>query len=404
MFAKTGIKLYKDMDIDLFIDPLKLPTEIALLVGKSDDNIEWKYSVGDTVPRFFPIALNNGHPIISSVSGVLTEIKNYHFKEHTRVVALIKTESVQPPLYSVLDVKTPQTASELIELSKTAGICDDFNGSWFFESIEDKEYSSVILSCADDEPFVLTKTAVLFNFESEVIGGLEIIKNAVSAKTSELDIIKSFKTKEIFKRQYDGIKINDVKNRYPVSAKLMKKQTKKNALIVGPECCKAVYRAVNYKEPQTKKVITVWGDGVANPKIAEVFIGTKVCDVLNCCGAFSVIGRIVASGVMSGYLTMPEYPVNSFDKAVTVLPDDGSSKHYACINCGRCSEVCPVGLAPSYILDKPIIKIETAMLKNFDNCIGCGCCSYICPAKLPLRSYIKSYNAQKKRERGGINE
>ena len=63
----------------------------------------------------------------------------------------------------------------------------------------------------------------------------------------------------------------------------------------------------------------------------------------------------------------------------------------ACINCGRCVEVCPGRVVPSRLADDALRGDEEAFLKhNGMECCACGCCSYVCPAKRSLTQSIKS--------------
>ena len=62
----------------------------------------------------------------------------------------------------------------------------------------------------------------------------------------------------------------------------------------------------------------------------------------------------------------------------------------SCIKCGRCVQVCPVGLMPTMIAalsEKG--KFEEAEEYFPLDCKECGCCAYICPAKIPLVQLIQ---------------
>ena len=75
---------------------------------------------------------------------------------------------------------------------------------------------------------------------------------------------------------------------------------------------------------------------------------------------------------------------------VLVLKSD-NQKESVCIKCGKCSEVCPVNLMPSLIIQ---YKDKTKNLK-IDECIECGLCSYVCPAKIEVREHIREIKEQK---------
>ena len=90
-----------------------------------------------------------------------------------------------------------------------------------------------------------------------------------------------------------------------------------------------------------------------------------------------------------------------------LLHDDVSSAQTtACINCGRCVEVCPGRVVPSLLADCAIhYDFDRFEKNNGLECCECGCCSYICPAKRPLTQAIKSARkmvlAEKKKQQEG---
>ena len=63
----------------------------------------------------------------------------------------------------------------------------------------------------------------------------------------------------------------------------------------------------------------------------------------------------------------------------------------ACINCGKCAEVCPSRLIPK----KLAVCADHGDEESFAACHGmecveCGCCSFVCPAKRHITQSIKS--------------
>ena len=68
----------------------------------------------------------------------------------------------------------------------------------------------------------------------------------------------------------------------------------------------------------------------------------------------------------------------------------------ACLHCGRCTTVCPVGLLPQLMADAAIdhdYKRYDEKLYGLE-CIQCGSCTYICPAKRPLMQIFKQTKAE----------
>ena len=60
----------------------------------------------------------------------------------------------------------------------------------------------------------------------------------------------------------------------------------------------------------------------------------------------------------------------------------------SCIRCGRCMDVCPVGLPAGPLTHRP----SAAVLR----CIECGACEYACPAQRPLVSMLRRAKAETK--------
>lgn len=94
---------------------------------------------------------------------------------------------------------------------------------------------------------------------------------------------------------------------------------------------------------------------------------------------------------MKGYTVtdLESTMVTPMTRGVLAFREIFKDLNYACIGCGRCSDVCPIGLTP-YYLYKFVQSGRYNMLKNFDIelCIDCGTCSYVCPAKLNVSAVI----------------
>ena len=73
----------------------------------------------------------------------------------------------------------------------------------------------------------------------------------------------------------------------------------------------------------------------------------------------------------------------------------------ACLNCGKCADVCPMHLMPMQTAFysaagdfETAAKLgKAAKLGNTMCCIECGACEYVCPARRPLIQAIRKTKA-----------
>jgi electron transport complex protein RnfC len=62
-----------------------------------------------------------------------------------------------------------------------------------------------------------------------------------------------------------------------------------------------------------------------------------------------------------------------------------SAEESACIRCGKCVMVCPMGLLPYLLGDyAEHERFEDAEKTHVLDCIECGSCAYVCPANRHL--------------------
>ena len=210
----------------------------------------------------------------------------------------------------------------------------------------------------------------------------------------------------------DGIKVVPVKTKYPQGGErqLIKAILKKDVptggippmigvVVLNVATVAAIAEAVGYDSPLTHRVVTVTGEGIANPGNFYVPIGTQVAELIEFCGGLTEEAvKVILGGPMMGIAIADlTPPVTKTTGAVTVLTKKqiGAAKFAGqqtpCIRCGRCLEVCPEHLNPTKIAH----AVKNNLLDVAENyyinaCMECGCCSYVCPANIELTGYIKT--------------
>ena len=171
--------------------------------------------------------------------------------------------------------------------------------------------------------------------------------------------------------------------------------------------CKAIYDAVYEGMPLIRRIVTVSGDIVMEPKNLMVPIGTAFDMLSQAVGRNENPYKVLSGGPMMG---MAQYdlsvPVIKGTNAVTIL---GKKNKYdveasRCIRCGKCIEVCPMHLMP-VLMYKAMFAGDVEEMKsvNIMDCIECGSCAYNCPGAVPLvlafrtgKHYIRQSMAPKK--------
>jgi len=72
----------------------------------------------------------------------------------------------------------------------------------------------------------------------------------------------------------------------------------------------------------------------------------------------------------------------------------------ACVNCGYCSDVCPVDILPQFTLKSLLVdEIEEALAHGLLDCVQCGLCTYVCPSKIELADTLTRFKASYYKER-----
>ena len=111
----------------------------------------------------------------------------------------------------------------------------------------------------------------------------------------------------------------------------------------------AVYEAARYGKPLIERVVTITGTGIKKPANMMVRIGTLMSDVIEQCGGL-IEGavKVISGGPMMGFAQWTlDVPVVKGTSGILVLAEDeyvSSDEYSACIRCGSCIDVCPMGL------------------------------------------------------------
>lgn len=159
----------------------------------------------------------------------------------------------------------------------------------------------------------------------------------------------------------------------------------------------SVYRAISEGRPTIETVVTVSGRSIINKSNVRVPVGTPVSDLLQYFNLQYLRRNIIVSGgpMMGNAIDYPDMPVTKTTSGVLVFSYQ-SEKEMRCIRCGKCADVCPMGLVPQE-LNRFFSGGDYEKMKEsgLDDCMECGCCGYICPSKISLVHNFKVAKAGK---------
>jgi len=357
-------------------------------------------------------------PVYATVSGKVKAVEPRRVVTGDLVMSVVVEND---KLYEEADRPEPAPFEELtredkINLIREAGIVG-MGGAGFPTAVklspkEPEKIEYVIVNCAECEPYLTSDYRKMLEEPRELIGGLKVIlslfenaRGILAVEDNKPNCIS--KLKRLTKNE-NKITVKALKTKYPQGSErqLIYAATGRainssmlpadaGCVVNNVDTVIAVYNAVTYGEPLMYRIVTVTGDAIAAPQNFKVRIGTNYHELVEEAGGFKQQPvKIISGGPMMGFGIFDlDVPTTKTSSALLCLTKDEVSamEPSACINCGKCAEVCPGRVVPRKLADYAEHYDEEAFLKNDGmECCECGCCSYICPAKRPLTQVIKS--------------
>jgi len=384
-------------------------------------------SPGDTVTVGQKIAELSGFissALHASIGGKLTKIINSPTPTMPRAESMV-IESQGDENQELDPVSNRDVAGlskeDLISIIKEAGIVG-LGGAAFPSHVklsipENKPVDSFIMNGAECEPFLTCDHRMMMERTKEIFKGINIICKVLGVKNAYI-AIEDNKLSAIYAlsqalKEYNPkdksaeIEIVKLKTKYPQGAEkqiikaVLDRTVPSGGLPMDVGCVVnnagtvfAIYEAVYLGKPLIKRMITVTGPCVKEPMNIWVRVGTLISDLVPVFGGFvKEPAKVIIGGPMMGIAqyTM-DVPVTKGTSGVVFLPEEYIDKREesVCIRCGRCVEVCPIGLAPTTLMYR-VKKEQFSEAKELGilNCYECASCAYTCPAKIPLLDYMK---------------
>ena len=370
---------------------------------------------GDTVTMGQKIGDNQGLcvPVHAPVSGKVKDVEARPHTSGTTVMSVVIENDRLDTLCPEIQPRTAEqvralSAEALMEIVHDAGIVG-MGGAAFPTHVKLSsglgKVDTIIVNVSECEPYIVADDRLCREHPEAVLSGLRIIMMILALDNAHIAIENNKPAAAKALRTAigadTGILLDVLPAKYPQGAEkqLIKAITGREipsgglpaavgCAVFNAATCKAIHDAVYEGMPLIRRIVTVSGDIVMEPKNLLVPIGTSFNDLLEAVGHNENPYKVLSGGPMMGAAQYDlAVPVIKGTNAVTVL---GVRNKYAveesqCIRCGKCIDACPMKLMP-VLMYKSLMTADVEEMKsvNMMDCIECGCCAYVCPGSVPL--------------------
>lgn len=378
-------------------------------------------SVGDHVKKGQKIAEAGGFvsaPVYASVSGNVKAIEPHFNSTGSKVNCIVIENDGTYEEVEYAPVKPVEELSkeEILNLIGDAGIVG-MGGAGFPTKVklspkEPEKIEYVIANCAECEPYITADYRRMLENPEELVSGMKVVlklfdnaKGIFGVEDNKPDCIA--KLKELTKDE-PRMEVLSLKTKYPQGAErqLIFATTGRainssmlpadaGCVVDNVETLIGIHNAVINGKPLMERIVTVSGDAVKEPGNFKVLFGTNQRELVEAAGGFaSEPEKVISGGPMMGFAMFTlDTPITKTSSSILCLTKDevAANEPSACINCGRCVEVCPSRIIPSRLADFAEHHDEESFTKwEGLECVECGSCSYVCPAKRQLKQAIGS--------------
>ncbi len=392
-------KIIDDIDIQI----IYIPLESKLGYSYKETVKVGEYVYIGTVLGKNPIVES---PLISTVSGTVVGFENKYISNGREVKCIVIENDFKEKYLNKTGKKndiTKYSKEEFLYTLKKLSIIGMSGTAYpaYMKYETKRKLNYLIVNGCECEPYASSDSALMYNYPEEILECIDAIIEIMHLKKAYIAINeKNEKVINTFLKHintYQNIKIYPIQNGYPNGDKRYLVQEifdlnyKNNPDEVGVICenvstVYAIYEALKNYKPLTERIVTISGNGIKNPANYKVKIGTNLSELILKKSILKKVSNpvLICGGPMMGIeLTSNEFIITADVNSIIRL-NYIQERQIECIKCGKCSEVCPMNLIPSMIIQNK----NNAKELRINKCNECGLCSYICPAKIELREKI----------------
>lgn len=373
--------------------------------------------VGQLIARGEVFISSNVHSPVSGKVLKIDEMIDHTGFRRKAIVINVEGDEWDPSVDLSPELRTEITHSreEIVKKIHDMGVVG-MGGATFPSHVklllpEGRKAEYLIINGVECEPFLTSDHRIMLEKGEEVLVGVRILmkglgveKAIIGIENNKPDAISHMSR---LAAAYEGIRVQALKVKYPQGGEkqlikaLLNREVPSGKLPIEVGCVVnnvgtafAVYEAVQKNKPLVQRVVTVTGATVARPSNFLARIGTPVQELLEKAGAdLEKTGKVINGGPMMGKaLNSLEVPVVKGMSGLLLMPLETAMRVETkpCLRCGRCIQVCPMGLEPILIAQYSAAAMWDGAETNLVmDCIECGSCHYTCPSGRPLLDYIR---------------
>ena len=356
--------------------------------------------------------------VICSVSGTVKAIEPRRVANGTMANSIIVENNGEYTTVEGLGAdRDPATLSkeEIRAIVKEAGIVG-LGGAGFPTHVkltpkDENAIDYILVNGAECEPYLTSDYRMMMEEPEKIVGGLKVIlqlfdkaKGVIGIENNKPEAIK--KLKEMVKDE-PRIEVCELLTKYPQGGErslinaITGRKVNSSMLPADAGCIVdnidtviAIYMAVCKTTPLMRRIVTVTGDAIVDPRNFNVKIGTNMQELIDAAGGFkSEPEKVIAGGPMMGMAMFDlNIPITKTNSALLCLTKDevAANEETPCIRCGKCVSACPSHIVPVMMM-KAALKRDCEEFEKLNGmeCMECGSCTYVCPAKRPLTQAFK---------------
>lgn len=295
-----------------------------------------------------------------------------------------------------------------------------------YAKLNDKA-DTLLLNCAECEPLLKLHRQVMQVYTREILTALDLLREAVGAKTAIIAIKPSYKKAvdavSALLGEFKHIQIGKLPEVYPAGDEVVtiyettgrvvppgKLPIEVGVIVYNVETMLNAYYAIKDGKGVTDKFITVTG-AVKNPVTLKVPLGITVKELITLAGGPTIKEfALIDGGPMTGSIVTMDSLITKTSNAILVLPKDQyiikkrqsnpkiSLKRAmsACCQCKMCTDICPRNLLGHPIEPHKFMRnLSSSSTNDIEPylgtffCSGCGLCEmYSCFQDLNPKTLI----------------